>query len=94
MSVTKQPPESNTSNVQSERVAILRSGHGRTARTFTTQASYIVSSDGTRLLSGRHVTAQAFGALIRNAEAAEMEEQRRRFNSRRQPRTADRKEAA
>jgi hypothetical protein len=33
-------------------------------------------------------------ALVRNAYAAEMEEQRRRFNDRRQPRTAERKEAA
>jgi len=33
-------------------------------------------------------------ALERHAAAAEMEEQRRRFNGRRQPRPADRKEAA
>ncbi len=32
-------------------------------------------------------------ALVRNAYAAEMEEQRRRFNDRRQPRTADRRAA-
>jgi hypothetical protein len=32
-------------------------------------------------------------ALVRNAYAAEMDEQRRRFNDRRQPRTADRRAA-
>ena len=40
------------------------------------------------------VEPDAWQALRRNAEAHEMDEQRRRFNDRRQPRTADRKEAA
>ncbi len=40
------------------------------------------------------VEPNALDALRRHAAAAKMEEQRRRFNSRRQPRTADRKEAA
>ncbi len=40
------------------------------------------------------VEPNALEALRRHAEAHEMEEQRRRFNGRRQPRPADRKEAA
>lgn len=54
-----------------ERVAVLRSAHGRADGTFTTSASFIVSPDGVRLLAGRHVTARAAGALVRNAETHE-----------------------
>jgi len=88
MSLTKQATESNTLSAPSERVAILRSGHGRPARTFTTQSAYIVSSDGARLLSGRHVTAQAFGALVRNAEAHERHLEEQAEQKRRQTRRA------
>ena len=54
--------------VENSRVAILRNGHGREGATFTTQVSYIVTSDGARLLAGRAVTAKAFDALVRDAE--------------------------
>ena len=65
MSLLKQPPERNP-----EHVEILRSAHARAdGSTFTTSCSFIVSSDGARLLAGRHVTHKAFGALARNAEA-------------------------
>ncbi len=39
-----------------ERVAVVRSAHGRADETFCTVASFIVSADGARLLAGRHVT--------------------------------------
>ncbi len=54
-----------------ERVAILRSGHGRENGTFTTASTYVISSSGARLLTGKHVTARAANALTRNAEAHE-----------------------
>jgi hypothetical protein len=63
------PPESNQPQ---ERIAVLRSAHGRAdGSTFTTSASFIVSPSGVRLLAGRSVTARAANALTRNAEAHE-----------------------
>jgi len=64
MSLAKDLPKRNP-----EHVEILRSAHGRADHTFITVASFIVSSDGARLLAGRHITHKAFGALARNAEA-------------------------
>ncbi len=51
-----------------ERVAVLRSAHGREGNTFCTSASFIYSSTGARLLAGRSITARAANALTRNAE--------------------------
>jgi len=51
-----------------ERVAVVRSAHGRNDGTYCTSASFVYSSSGAKLLAGRHLTGRAFGALVRDAE--------------------------
>jgi len=85
------PPESNTPE---ERIAVLRSAHARAdGSTFATSCSFIVSSDGARLLAGRHVTHKAFGALTRNAEAHANAPVVLPFKPRRRFQSADRRAA-
>jgi hypothetical protein len=76
-----------------ERVAILRSGHGRENGTFTTASTYVISSTGARLLTGKHVTARAANALTRNAEAHANAPAVLPFKPRRRFQTADRRAA-
>jgi hypothetical protein len=77
-----------------ERVAIMRSAHGRAdGVTFTTSASFIVSADGARLLAGRHITARAANALTRNAEAHANAPAVLPFKPRRRFQSADRRAA-
>jgi hypothetical protein len=62
-----------------ERVAVLRSAHGREGNTFCTSASFIYSSTGAKLLAGRSITARAANTLTRNAEAHERGQVVRQF---------------
>ncbi len=64
MSLTKSQPEGNTPQPQNERVAVLRSAHGRAGNTFCTVASFIVSSTGARLLTGRTITKRASATVL------------------------------
>lgn len=54
-----------------EGVRIVRSAHAQPDRTSITVASFIIASDGARLLTGHTVTKRAAHALTRNAEAHE-----------------------
>jgi hypothetical protein len=54
-----------------ERVAVVRSAHGRSDGTYCTSASFVYSSSGAKLLAGRHLTKRSASALTRNAEAHE-----------------------
>lgn len=85
MSLAKSTPESNQPTEQFERVVILRSGHGRSDGAFTTACSFIVSSTGANLLTGRHITKRAARALTRNAEAHERGQVVRQFPARPRP---------
>jgi len=67
MILAAQPAERN---IPQERIAILRSGHGRANGSFTTAASYVVSVDGARLLAGRHITARSASRNTRGASQA------------------------
>jgi hypothetical protein len=94
MSLAKSTPESNQPTEQFERVAVLRSAHGRSdGSTFRTSASFIVSADGARLLAGRHVTHRALGALARNAEHHAAQPAVLPFKPRRRFQSADRRAA-
>jgi len=78
------PPEGNKPSAQFERVAVLRSAHGREdGHTFETQAAYIIGAGGARLIAGRSITRVAFGALTRHANAPAVLpfKPRRRFES-------------
>jgi hypothetical protein len=80
-----------------ERVAIVRSAHGRAdGVTFTTSASFIVSAGSVKLLAGRHITKRAASALTRNAEAHARAQVVRQFPQRPRPTspTHTRREAA
>jgi hypothetical protein len=76
-----------------ERVAILRSAHGRADETFCTVASFIVGVDGVRLLAGRHITKRAASALVRNAENHAAQPAVLPFKPRRRFQSADRRAA-
>jgi hypothetical protein len=93
MSVNQASAEINPTPAQFERVAVLRSAHARPDQTFTTSASFIVSSDGARLLAGRHITARAANALTRNAEAHANAPAVLPFKPRRRFQSADRRAA-
>ncbi len=76
-----------------ERVAIVRSAHGRRDATYCTSASFIVSADGVKLLAGRHVTKRAVSVLTRNAEAHANAPAVLPFKPRRRVMSADRRAA-
>jgi tyrosine-protein phosphatase YwqE len=58
-------------DVPTERVTVVRSGHGRVDGTYTTSASFIINASGVKLLAGRHITKRSASALERNALAFE-----------------------
>jgi hypothetical protein len=87
------PASKNQFDEPAERVAVLRSAHGREGNTFCTSASFIYSSTGARLLAGRSVTARAVNALTRNAEAHANAPAVLPFKPRRRFQSADRRAA-
>ncbi len=89
-------PKSQPDSKPLEHVEVVRSAHGRADQTFVTVASFVVSSTGARLLTGRTITKRAASALERNAEAHARSQVVRQFPQRPRPTspTNTRREAA